>query len=350
MSIEPTFAQNAVSGSLISWYQALLIFAPFIAWGWLVATKLEKDARFYHLKHERWNGIHLAAAFAALAAMLLLPWFWLGWPVGVLLLLAPVLVYWRIRNAAVPEAQRYYLSSESFGNKLAARRQARAAKQALLQFVDSTGRTRSTPLKDEPLFPVHMLAEDVVGPALAARASRIDMEVGPSGTAVSQTIDGVKYKRAAVPTDISMRMVDYLKDIAGLDAADRRRLQTGAFVLKGPGGETHINIITNGSSTGQRVRIDIEREKRMHKPFDGIGLPTGTASFSLAPPPATASRPPPTASSLATTPIPPTSRRSSARSWCNCLALIKLSGIQPTPTSTTRPTFSRSSGVIRTSS
>ncbi|MCI0362462.1 MAG: Flp pilus assembly complex ATPase component TadA [Phycisphaerales bacterium] len=271
MIIELTFAQS-VSGSLVSWYQALLILAPFVAWGWLVATKLEKDARFYHLKHERWNSIHLAAAFAALAVMLLVPWFLLGWPVGILLLLAPILVYWRVRNAAVPEAQRYHLSSDSFGNKLAARRQARAAKQALLQFVDSNGRTRSTPLKDEPLFPVHMLAEDVVGPALAARASRIEMEVGPSGTAVMQTIDGVRYKRAAVPTDISMRMIDYLKDIAGLDAADRRRRQAGAFVLKGPGGETQINIITNGSSTGQRVRIDFEREKRMHKPFDGIGL------------------------------------------------------------------------------
>ena len=34
----------------------------------------------------------------------------------------------------------------------------------MIQFTDASGNTRTPPAKDEPLFPVHMLAEDLIGP------------------------------------------------------------------------------------------------------------------------------------------------------------------------------------------
>src|SRR5688572_9659572 len=91
-------AQQAVSASLISWWKMLLMLPPFFGWAWLVATHLDKDARYFHLNSPMWNGIHLGAGVAALAAMLFIPIFWIGWPVGVLVLLGPILVYWRMRN------------------------------------------------------------------------------------------------------------------------------------------------------------------------------------------------------------------------------------------------------------
>jgi general secretion pathway protein E len=53
---------------------------------------------------------------------------------------------------------------------------------------------------------------------------------------------------------------------------DRRRRQTGEFKARGPSGESVLTVITAGSSTGQTIRIEIDREKRLHKPFDGLGL------------------------------------------------------------------------------
>src|SRR5688572_11030006 len=198
--VDPVLAQ-AVSAILLAWWKMLLIIIPFGFWGWLVATNLEKDARYFHLNAEMWNGIHLGAGVAAMAAVLFIPIFWIGWPVQMMILLAPILAYWKVRNAAVPVENRYYLSSQTISQKMAAARIRKAAQQALIQFADASGKVRDVPVKDDPLFPVHMVAEDLIGPAIAARASRVEVAVGPSGAAVSQLIDGIRYKREPIATE-----------------------------------------------------------------------------------------------------------------------------------------------------
>ena len=122
---------QASSAVLVSWWKMLLIFIPFLPWAWVISSKLDKDARFFHLNHRMWNGIHLAAGLAAMAAMLFVPIFWASWPIGVMLLAAPILVYWRYRNEHVPEEHRFQLSGEGFSAKMVARRQARAARLAM---------------------------------------------------------------------------------------------------------------------------------------------------------------------------------------------------------------------------
>src|SRR5687768_13939050 len=138
MNIDLILAQ-AVTAVLVSWWKMVLMLPPFFAWAWLISSVLDKDARYFHLNHRMWNGIHLGAGVAALAAMLFIPIFWIGWPVGVLLLLAPLLAYWQIRDKAVPETQRFKITGEGFGAKMAARAQKKAALQALLQFTDAGG-------------------------------------------------------------------------------------------------------------------------------------------------------------------------------------------------------------------
>jgi general secretion pathway protein E len=250
----------------------LLMVPPFVAWAWLVSTKLDKDAKYFHLNPRMWNMIHMFAGLLGFLAMLLIPIFWLSWPAGVAILAAPILVYWKVRDSQVPESQRFKFSSEGLGAKMAARRQARAVKAAVLQFTDSKKKQRSVPLKDEPLFPIHMLAEDVLAPALAGRASRVDIGIGPNGAAVSQTVDGVRYKREPIPAEQAMQLLDFAKEVAGLDVTDRRRKQVGKLKVNGPNGESALTVITAGSSSGQTLRIEIDRDKRLNKPFDGLGL------------------------------------------------------------------------------
>src|SRR5690606_25296809 len=271
MSDDFVLAQ-AVSGYLLSWWKALLILPPFVAWAWLVSARLDKDARYYHLHYHLWNAIHLGAGVAALAAMLFVPIFWIGWPLGILILAGPVLLYWKVRNQQVPEGKQFHLSSLDLAAVMASRRQLKAAKAAVIQFTDASGNTRTPPAKDEPLFPVHMLAEDLIGPAIIARASRLELVVGTNGGSVSQTIDGVRDKRETVPTDVSLRLIEYLKETCGLDVRDRRRRQAGKCQVRGPAGHTEVDLITKGSSTGQVVTLDFDRASRLDKPFDALGL------------------------------------------------------------------------------
>lgn len=261
-----------VSVSLVSIAKPLLMFVTFIPWAWLISAKLDKDARYYHMNYHMWNGIHLGAGVAALLAILLVPIFWVGWPISLLLLAAPILAYWKIRNGIVPEGQQFYLTSQSLADRLSARKASKAVRTAAITFIDANRKTRPVPVKEDPLYPTHLLAEDLLGPAVAARASRLEVTVTPNGATAAQTVDGVKYKRESMPADAAAKLVDYLKDAAALDVQDRRKRQVGTFKMTSGELRSDITITTEGSSTGLRMRLDFDREQRLSKPFDGIGL------------------------------------------------------------------------------
>ena len=263
----------AESVQLVSFYKPLLMFVVFVPWAWLISSKLEKDARYFHLNHVMWNSVHLGAGVLSLAAMLLIPVsFWLSWPVGIIVLYLPTYVYKQVRNKSVPESHQFSLTGEGLSAKLQSRKQSRASEGALVQFTDHKGRQRDVPLKTDDLYLVHLLAEDLIGPALVARAASIKLEVGSSGAVVRQTVDGVKYKRDAVQTESAIRLIDYLKEMAGLHVEDRRRRQTGEFAMSGAEGEVKLSITTQGSSSTQVLTIEFDRATKLSKPIDGLGL------------------------------------------------------------------------------
>ena len=68
MRSEWLLAQQVSSGFLVGWWMALAMFVPFIPWAWLVSSKLDKDARYFHLNGPMWNSIHLGAGACSLRA------------------------------------------------------------------------------------------------------------------------------------------------------------------------------------------------------------------------------------------------------------------------------------------
>lgn len=119
---------------------------------------------------------------------------------------------------------------------------------------------------------VLIAAEDIVGPAVDARATAVDVQIGKAGCAVTQTVDGVRYKREGITPERALGAVDLFKSLAGLDVSDRRRRQVGAFSMKGPNGETKANLTTAGSSDGLVLRVEFNRAERLSRPFDNLGL------------------------------------------------------------------------------
>jgi len=256
----------------LSWWKMLLMVFPYIGWAWLIGNKLDKDARFHHFNVTAWNSAHLIAGLIALGAMLFLPIFWAGWPVGVAILYAPIMVYWKIRNEAVPEAQQFYLTGATIAERFESRRVQKAARNALIQFKNSKGIALPAPLKDDPEYPVHMLSEDLLGPAIDERATRLELTVTPKGCAIARTVDSVRFRSDPMNTDDALKIVDYIKGIAGLDIEDRRRRQKGKCQLIGPDGKVELTLTTAGSSSGQSLRIDFDLANQINKPFDTLGM------------------------------------------------------------------------------
>ncbi len=264
----------AASAFLISVYKPLLIFAVFVPWAWLVSSKLEKDARYNRINFRLFNGVYLGCAVAALAVMLFVPIFWVGWPLGIVVLATPVFAYNQVRNRTVAEKDRFKFTAKALTGKMAANRRARTA-QASVRFTGPNGTEHSIPRKDDPRHAVHLAVEDLLVPALEARARNVDVAVGPRGNVVTQSVDGIRFKRDAMAPDLAMSVIDYVKEVGGLNIEDRRRRQTAGFKMDGPMGRTELTLITAGSSSGQEMRIIFNRSKQVIRPIDDLGLLPG---------------------------------------------------------------------------
>lgn len=272
MSTMPTLLADATTAFLMNPVKPILLVLTFAPWAWLVSSRLEKDARYFHLNSTGWNSAFLAGGFLALLVFLFVPIFWIGWPAAILILLAPILIYWKVRNAAVPEKHRFSFSDMSMSDRMEAKRQAKAARDVVLTFFTHEKVKVPVPSKEEPAFMTHLAAEELLGPAMESRASSVELAVNRQGAASGRTVDGIRYKQDTLAVEDAMKVVDFVKDLAGMDVSDRRRRQRGTFRVSGPSGQPEMTVTTAGSSNGLNLRVEIDRPKQLSRPFDLLGM------------------------------------------------------------------------------
>jgi type II secretory ATPase GspE/PulE/Tfp pilus assembly ATPase PilB-like protein len=255
---------------LMSIAKPLLVAAVFITYLRYVA-RFEPDARMYNLPVATWNFIYVGAAALALVAMIAIPLFFVGFPVGVLILVGTMFAYWKYRDARVPATRKFKFGGDRFAKSMADRKQAAANRSASLLFTRADGAKEPVPQKEDPALPIYLALEQAIAEPLLARASRLDFVSTPAGIAVSALIDGVRSKREPLAADVGNAAIDLLKRLAGLDVNDRRRKQTGSCIV---GGEatSKLTVTTFGSASGQTIRIDFDREERLGKVLDSLGL------------------------------------------------------------------------------
>ena len=268
--IQHTLSDSAVF--LMSPWKPLMIWAIFMPWGWLVATKLTKDAQISNLNWRRWNSIHLFSGLTALVVTVTAWNFWLSWPIAILVLLSPILIYWKIRNDSLPEERRYYLTFGRDAEAAFERRQAKARSAAAIKFTNNQGQDVPIPSKDDDMFGVYLQVEDIIGPALESRASSVEMILTDAGGVIARTVDGVRTKQAEIGMDEGLKAMDYLKRLAGLDPQNNRRRQRGLFALNTPNTSADVNIMTSGSSKGQQAKLEFNREDSHRINYELLGL------------------------------------------------------------------------------
>ena len=256
---------------LMSILKPLLVVATFIAYMRYVA-KFEADARMFTLPVLNWNLAYIGAAIAALAAILLIPLFFVGWIVAILILAGTMLAYWKFRDARVPEARRFRFGGDKLASAMAARRQAAADRGATASFIRADNQKETVPQKEDPALGVYLAVEQLLLAPLSARASRVDLVGSQAGLAHSMLVDGVRTKGEPLAADIGNAAIVMVKRLAGLDVNDRRRRQTGSFRLESPAGSSKLTVTSIGSSSGQAIRVDFDREERLGKAIDSIGL------------------------------------------------------------------------------
>ena len=268
-------AANASALNLVDFIKPVLFAIPLLAYLRFISTSVEKDLRYFNHNVAMWNTIFLVTACIALVAGIFIPLFFAGFPAMLVILLLPLLAYWKYRNDNVEnDSQKFQLGAGAMSEKMAARKHKAAQRNASAVLLDSKRSELSVPDEEDPLRPVHLAMEDVLLPALNARSTRLEVAVTAKGGSVAQMVDGVRYKREPLTKELAASIVDYLKQAAGLDMEERRKKQRGRCGLKiQEESRTFIlDITTSGSSQGIMLRIDIDRDAQLDHTFQSLGF------------------------------------------------------------------------------
>ncbi|HIO53203.1 MAG TPA: hypothetical protein EYN32_06125 [Phycisphaerales bacterium] len=256
---------------LISPWKPMLIMLVFLAWGWLVSTHLEKDARSARINPMMWNGIYISSAIVGLGAMLFGVNFYLAYPVGVAVLFAPILIYWKVRNNAVSEEFQFHLGVDTIRAALATRKRAKSDRQVSMQFKGKAGSVE-VPQKEDPQLDIYLTVDELLSDAILNRASRLEFQLTSKGCQSMYITDGIPTKQEPITAETGAKVLAFLKETAGADPTDVRRRQTGEFDVSTNEGDSHVNLTASGSSSSHSVRLEFDRSQRVLRTWESLGM------------------------------------------------------------------------------
>jgi Tfp pilus assembly ATPase PilU len=256
---------------LLSPWKPILFWGVFAAWGWLVGSRLFPDAMRLRLGFHGWSWTWILCAFAG-AVVMLIGWrFYVSFFAGTAVMLAPILIYWRKRNDVVDPSQKFYLSFKRDPASKAKRVAKKAAANAKLQFEGPSGDI-PVPGKDDPLLATWLQLEGILLPALNANGTRVDLALGSGGLASAYMVHTVRSRQEPIDGEDGMRVVNLLKEIAGMDQSEARKRQSGRLHVSGELGRHTIDFSISGSSKGVTGRLDIDRDARPIMTAQSLGL------------------------------------------------------------------------------
>lgn len=259
---------------LMSIIKPVLMLVSLGGWAFLVG-RLDKDAGFYYANQSQWGMAHMGVGALGFAVMLFVPIFWVGWFLGILILLGGSAGYIAYRNGKVPEEERW--SPKDIVNEMSKKhereRGERAKAQAQAKFIDKSGAVMEVPHGEDPRTNAFELFQDMMVFAVPRGADRIDMTVDAEKASFVVRIDGVRFKQPAPDKDVCIKLIDYLKENAGMDLAERRRKQYGTLGIEVEGYDQHkLKLTTLGSTRSLQLVIEFDLENQHNKELDDLGL------------------------------------------------------------------------------
>lgn len=250
-------------GTYLSLVKIVVVAALYI--GWLFAVQwMDRDVtRINKAKREWWNLLVLAGGYGGLAALVLVPWsgaaFLVGLAFWVIAAGGTMTAYVVHRNAKVGPAMR--VMTPAHFKRLAGGeggKKAKIDKGVRVKLIGADGKEVQKP--DEVLELDRFNAtQDFLFDVLWRRATDIDMLVGETDARLIYKIDGVPSEQSnELSRDDAERVLSYLKNLAGLDAEEKRRPQTGTIrvaLLGSTGKPAPLDVTSSGSTKGERLKL-----------------------------------------------------------------------------------------------
>jgi type II secretory ATPase GspE/PulE/Tfp pilus assembly ATPase PilB-like protein len=258
-----------------------LIPLLLLYFGWLRLCRwADQDARALGLPARTWNLVLLAGGLLGLLVLAIVPaeWFALALPLLVALSLGPILWYVHIRDRAAPAGER--LLSEAGLRRLLrlapARRTApEGDRRVPVRFLDEEtapggeGRSRAAKAEDSRGY---RTVRRMVYQAVSRRASDVRLEPARAGVAVRMRVDGILHTLDPLRRGLGEAVISVLKVLAGLDVAEKRKPQDGAFSARVDDRLFDLRVATSGNLAGERLLLRVVDREREPAALADLGM------------------------------------------------------------------------------
>ena len=226
MELSQLLAAAVQVGQYISIWKMVPILIVLIIWARLL-TWADKDSIDAHLPRMPLNAAFLGGLIAGFALFLVVPGFPLAFAVFMFFMVAEIATYLILRQQKVGLGD---LSKQfkdwigGFGRKGPKEVEA-AVGEVMLH--NKSGSAISPPDSESPDLAGFLGLQSILTGPMKHGAESLHMAPQENAAAVRYSVDGVTYSGSTLDKASSSAAVTYIKQLAGMDVADKRKPQTG---------------------------------------------------------------------------------------------------------------------------
>jgi type II secretory ATPase GspE/PulE/Tfp pilus assembly ATPase PilB-like protein len=239
-----------------------LAWIPIIGW-------VSDDADSVGARKGFWSALVLGAWAAAVAAWLILGNFFVSLAVYLVATLVPAAGYVIHRNSLVPDFQKVMTPGHIAG--LFSKEAQKLESDESFIFITSNNNEVPVPTAKTPEFFGFKAAHRFFKDAVWRRAYDIIMTPEQEGYNVVYYVDGTPLQQPTMPRDQFDYFSLFVKELAGLDAQEKRKPQKGKFTIFKDGERLNWEVSTAGSTAGEQLRLKQLIQETITK-LDQIGL------------------------------------------------------------------------------
>ena len=295
-------------GNYLSWIKIALLLGMYYLW---VKTTdwVNRDAQILQLPYYIWNLVIFVPFFFGLLLALTIPVFPAGMGLLVLAYFGPLIAYIVKRNSIVEMHERVMTPShirhlvaqrlQKSGFDVGSEGKEAHEKGAPVVFhaMGGTDKKNEANIIHARQSPGYITAKELVAELVRQRADKCMLDFTRDAVGLKFQIDGVWHDSEPQDRESGDIMLAVFKRMSNLNVDERRKRQVGRFKSEFEDKVYPSTLISQGTQTGERVIVQIERPQSDFDSLDSLGMrekmqerlreylnaPNGMVLFSSAP-------------------------------------------------------------------
>ncbi|MDG1875277.1 MAG: ATPase, T2SS/T4P/T4SS family [Mariniblastus sp.] len=247
-------------GGYLSWWKLLVIAIVFIVWvrttDWINRDSM-KIASKTGMLQEVWNPLLVFSFLIGFLCVISVPWFFAGLPIYLIAAWLPLLIYFfrrRKKFKADPNIKNYLSLKPGEAPPAEALPQDEGVEVSFTAAGTDKNSIQANLIRARQATAFSELKEFLIMTQFK-RAEKVLLDYTRDAVSGRLLVDGSWHTLDVMDRETGDSILQGLKNLAGLNANERRAKQVGRFKLKSELGKAEFQLTTQGVPTGERAEI-----------------------------------------------------------------------------------------------